>query len=159
MSKKRKHKLRKQERKEQRNQWHINQDVANVQSPAHINQDVTINAEMPDYAEKLKENFLFSFVHYKPNLCGLAKLDSVSAKQLIRKLKVINDTKINQLASSRIIRDNIVNADDYGKLYDGLSPDVEIKEVEFSYSGRIFAYFVDRYVCVVAIDPEHIDNH
>jgi hypothetical protein len=29
----------------------------------------------------------------------------------------------------------------------------------FSDSGRIFAYFVDRYVCVVAIDPNHINIH
>jgi hypothetical protein len=158
MSRKHRQSERKAERKQKRLGWRINQNLAKFEITEQINQNAAIAAEIPDYGDKLKENFLFSFVHYKIGQCGLKNLNDQSSKQLIKKLKNINETKVCDLPKSRLIRDDVKNSGDYTNLYHGLSPDVEIKEVEFSDRGRIFVYFVERYVCVVAINPNHINT-
>ena len=159
MSRKRKKNKRNAERKEIGRKWHINKNVAKFERTKQIDQSVAIEAEIPDYDDKLKENFLFSFVHYKQSQCGLKDLEAASSKQLIKKLRIINETTLRGLASSKIIRNNVNNSGQYTKLYTGLSPDVEIKEIDFSDSGRIFAYFVERFVCIIAINPNHINTH
>ena len=146
------------ERKQKRQSWSIDRSVAEMEDSEQIRREVTIQEEMPDYNESLKENFLFSFVHYKSDQCGLKDLTGDSSGQLIRKLKNINKTTLSGLPNSRLIKDNINNSGDYAILYRGLSKDVEIKEIAFSDSGRIFAYFVDRYVCIVSIKPNHINT-
>lgn len=153
---------RKQERRQKRLEFHLNRNVAKLDEKdrtEQISQSCPINADIPDYDEKLKENFLISFLHYKVGQCGLKNLAEKSAKQLVKKLKAINNTKIGELPVSGLVKDNICNSGDYSKLYKDLSPDVEIKEIDFSDSGRIFAYFVERYVCIVAIDPNHRNTH
>lgn len=155
-------KKRKQERKQKRQEFHLKQDVDKLPDESktnQINQTSAIKPEMPDYDDELKENFLISFVHYKSSECGMGKLVDGSARQLVKVLKKLNSTKRKDLPNSRLIRDSVNNSGDYSKLYNGLSPDVEIKEIDFSDTGRIFAYFVRRYVCIVAINPVHKNTH
>lgn len=158
MSRRKKGQNRKAERREKRKKWEINQEVAELGKTKNIDQGVAIIHEKPDYDDEQKENFLFSFIHYKPGQCGLSNLCDASAKQLVKKLRIINETTLRGLADSKLIKDNINNSGDYAKLYTGLSPDIDIKEICFSDRGRIFAYFVKRYVCIVAIDPNHINT-
>ena len=94
MGGKQKKNKRKAERKQISREWHINKNVAKFEPTSQINQSVAIRAEIPDYGDKLKENFLFSFVNYKVGQCGLKNLDEASSKQLIKKLKTINETTI-----------------------------------------------------------------
>ncbi|TRZ78474.1 hypothetical protein D4R87_00600 [bacterium] len=151
-----KNKNRKAERKSKSKDWHINIEAGKFERTKQIDQSVAIRAEVPDYEDKLKENFLFSFAHYKIGQCGLKDLYGKDSKQLIEKLRRINETTIRELPSSKLIHDNVKKGGNYKSLFDGLSPDVEIREIRFSDSGRIFAYFVERYVCIVAIKPNHI---
>lgn len=156
MSKKQKKLKRKIERKEKRKQFHIDDILATLEREKNIDSSFPIEPEIPDYDEKMKENHLFSFVSYNRRECQLHMLNPVSAVNLVRKLKQLNETTIKELPSSRLIRDKIENVGNYQPLYEGLSPDVEIVEIQFTNAGRVFAYFVERYVCIVAIKTEHM---
>ncbi|MCK5416205.1 hypothetical protein KAI92_02135 [Candidatus Parcubacteria bacterium] len=155
MNKKRR-KNRKAGRKDVGMDWQLNQDFAKLEKTNQIDQRVAINAEIPDYDKKLNQNFLFSFVHYKFGQCGLSILDNSNSKKLVKKLKIINETSSVDISKSKLIKDDVHNNSKYKALYKGLPPDIEIKEIDFSSSGRIFVYFVKRFVCVIAIKPNHL---
>ncbi len=159
MSKKEK-RLEKQQRNllKQKSRQAFNLDEAVTQVDSDIlDPSVAIN-DMPDYDEGLKENFLISFKDYNYTVCELHRLDKILSKKLIKKLKYINAATVSSLPNSGLIKDNVEKTGQYEILLKTIPPDAELKEISFSDTARIFAYFIKRYCCIVAIKVKHIGH-
>lgn len=127
-------------------------DVDGLISPA-----VAINENIPDSGDLLSDKVVLTFKDYKDGECEMHKLsDKKDAKSLMFKLKRLSSICLKELPSSRMIKDKIENTGNYSSLYRDLPPDVEIQEIEYGKTGRIFGYLVERYFCVVAIKVKHI---
>jgi len=156
MPKNKKKRQRNKKRKEKAKDFHLELEMAKMEKAEQIKSQVALFDERPDYDDKMRENFLFSFIHYKTKECEICKLDDKVAKRLIDKLKEINKTTKTKLSQTNLIRDKVEKLGPYKSPYNNLSPDIEIVEIQFSGTGRIFAHFIERYFCIVAIKREHV---
>jgi len=106
------------------------------------------------------QNFILIFDQYIDKCCQLAQLDRSQARTLIRKFQQITSMSPSELPATNLVRDNIAksNDGDYSSIYDGLTPDIEVKETELG-RGRIFFHLVDRYFCILAIQSKHPNLH
>lgn len=100
-------------------------------------------------------------VHFRPmslNNKEITGIQKETAKSLIHKLLEINTTTKSVAQQSGLIRDRVPNSGEYAFLYSGLSPDVEILEIKFSGTGRIFGFFTQATFNIVCIRTLHINN-
>jgi len=152
-------KKRKAERKSKRLEY---ERLTQLQQPSKLPLVVAESPHIPEYLDGL--NYQLIFEAYKHNQCELHLLDPTAAKALIDKLSKITRYNGKSIASSGLIRDSIENTGSYSPLYSGLPADIEIKEIQYSGTGRIFCYFVNEYpqgdkfcnyCCIVAIKRKH----
>ena len=136
----------------------LNEKVASqLDSNGLISPAVAINENIPDSGDLLLNKIVLTFKDYKDGECEMHKLsDKKDAKSLMSKLKRLSSIYLKELPSTRMIKDKIENSGNYSCLYRDLPPDVEIQEIEYGKTGRIFGYMVERYFCVVAIKVKHV---
>ncbi|GEM_PF-3195631 len=100
-------------------------------------------------------------VHLRPRCLDdpqISEIQKEAAKSLIHKLFEINTSTKSSAQQSGLIRDKVANNGEYAFLYRGLSPDVEILEIQYSGTGRIFGFFTEATFNVVCIKTAHIEN-
>jgi hypothetical protein len=101
-------------------------------------------------------------VHLRPRCLDhsqISEMQKEAAKSLIHTLFQINTATKSDAQQSGLIRDKIANQNEYAFLYSGLSPDVEILEVQYCGTGRIFGFFTQTTFNVVCVRTVHIENH
>lgn len=131
------------------------------QLPASVAQENSL----PDTLNFLDgSNYQLIFERYNHGQSGLHDLDSAAAKAMITKLSMITKFNSKTIGGSHLIRDSVINAGSYAPLYEGLEDDIDLKEIQFAGTGRIFCYFVNNYTrnghvcnycCVIAIKRQH----
>lgn len=158
MAKSSKKRKREAERKDKRLAW----EVAQVEQSAKLPSSVAL----PEHLHSL--NYQINFDQYKHNECHLHQLSPTSAESLVKKLSLITQNSSRTLGASKLIRDNVALGGAYKSLYVGLGSDLELKEIQFAGTGRIFCHFVNdhpdpddigrvsNYCCIVAIKTEHV---
>ena len=105
--------------------------------------------------------YLISFARYKDKLCEISILSKNKAKKTLLILKEIG-TKIFCKADFQrfgIKTHRIDNKGEYKKLYYGLGPDIEVRELFLQGTGRIFYFTVEpeRILYIVAIRENHFE--
>jgi hypothetical protein len=160
MAKSSKKRKRKAERKEIRKAW----DVARVEESSKLPQRVAL----PEHLHS--SNYQINFEQYKHKECQIHLLNESSAESLIKRVSLIAQNNSRTIGSSKLIRDNVANDGAYKSLYEGLGKDIEIKEIQFAGTGRIFCHFVNNqpdsddtsrssnYCCIIAIKTEHLET-
>ena len=99
------------------------------------------------------KRFLLCFDYLKEEECKLEGFNPAHAKALIRKFKRITDYEVRR--KIEIIRCKISNNDSYRPLFNRLSPDVELYEMEFTGDGRIFFFNVAERLHIISIEDCH----
>ena len=89
----------------------------------------------------------------------ISEIQKEAAKSLVLKLLELNTTTKAAAQQSGLIRDKLSGDGEYAFLYAGLSPDVEMLEIQFSGTGRIFGFFTQSTFNVVCVRTLHIENH
>lgn len=80
------------------------------------------------------------------------------AKALVHKLCEIN-SRTKSRVQQTLIKDKVPNQNEYAFLYKNLSPDVEILEIRFADTGRIFGFFTQATFNIVCVRVSHVENH
>lgn len=110
-------------------------------------------------ANLLKENepetkdIAISFNYLNHNECFFDQFNKSITEALVRKMKDITDCNSKNKLS--VIRDKINNAGKYKSLFNGLSPDIDLFELYFSESSRLFFFFVSNKCNIVSIENRH----
>ncbi len=131
-------------------------DVAHLTSDnSTISPTVAISDSLKDYENK---RVVFSFEIYNSSQCEIAKIDKVEAKKLTRELKKISSTSTKHFRHqnvSGIACKPVYNSGNYSVLFTNIPEDIELLEVDYSGTGRIFGYIVTNIFNVVAIGRDH----
>ena len=122
-----------------------------------------IVAELPEEIEAPETRpYFISFSKYNENLCEIQHLTSNKAKKAIETLKKKNKKIHSQTDFQRhsIDRIPVHYAGEYKKLFNGLSSDIELKEIKLQQSARIFYFDLEpeRTFYVVAITENHFET-
>ncbi len=96
-------------------------------------------------------------------MCELELLGSNKAKKLIKSLKAIG-TKIRSTSDFQrysIDRIPVRCEGEYKKLFNGLSPDIELRELKLQEKARMFFFDIEpqRILYVVAITENHLETN
>lgn len=146
----------------------LRRKLARLKQPSlNIPASVAQSPQLPDSLTFLTgSNYQLIFKRYNHQEDELAQLDGSMAKALINKLSMITEFDSNTIKQSNLIRDKVEHSGAYASLYDGLEPDVELVEIKFGETGRIFCYLVDNrshqdgknsnYCCIIAIKTRHL---
>lgn len=134
--------------------------VTQIPNQGDIPNAVTIlpqNVEEPE-----NEPYLISFSRYNEKMCEIALLNSNKGKRAVEILKTIG-TKICSHADFqrfKIDRIPVRREGEYKKLYSGLSPDIELKELKLQQDARIFYFDIEpqKMFYVVAVTENHIET-
>jgi hypothetical protein len=122
-----------------------------------------IVAELPQETDALETRpYLISFSKYNDRLCEISLLTSNKARKAVETLKTVG-TKIRSQADfqrNSIDRIPVRYAGEYKKLFNGLSADIELKELKLQQSARIFYFDIEpeRTFYVVAITENHLET-
>lgn len=120
--------------------------------------------EIPQYVEAPEANpYLISFAKYNDKMCELEILGNNKAKKAIEMFKLIG-TKVRSTADFQrnyIDRIPVRYEGEYKKLFNGLSPDIELKELKLQQKSRIFYFDIepDRVIYIVAITENHLETN
>lgn len=120
--------------------------------------------ELPQEQEAPEASpYAISFVRYNERLCEIKLLDSNKARKALETLKTIG-TKIRSTADfqrQHIDRIPVRDEGNYQKLYNGLSDDIELKEIKLQQDARIFYFDIEpeRKCYVVAITQNHYETN
>lgn len=101
-------------------------------------------------------------VHLRPGCLDnsdISQIQKEAAKSLVHKFSEMGGMTRRAASRAGIIRDKVPNENEYAFLYMGLSPDVEVVEIQYSGTGRIFGFFTQSTFNVVYIKTIHIENH
>lgn len=106
--------------------------------------------------------YVISFARYKNKLCEIDGLGKNKGNKALSILKEIG-TKVHSRADFQrhnIRTDGIANTGEYKKLYNGLAPDVEVRELFLQGTGRIFYFDIEpeRMLYIVAIRENHFET-
>lgn len=119
-------------------------------------------AELPPESEAPEAMpYVISFVKYNNNLCEIDILGKNKGNKALTILKNIG-TKVfsrTDFQRNNINTDGIKNEGEYKKLYNGLAPDVEVRELFLQSTGRIFYFDIEpkRMLYIVAIRENHFE--
>jgi len=133
----------------------IDEDVAKFEKGI-IPPRVALSEEIKDYQEY---KIVLSFEFYNQNRCEIDKLQKSSAKKLTSELKKVSETAVKHLKSqnvSRIACKSVFRSGNYSSLFSDLSKDIELLEIDYTKSGRIFGYLLKNIFNVVAIKVRHL---
>ena len=90
--------------------------------------------------------YVISFAKYNEKLCEISELSKNKGKKALFVLKEIG-TKVFSRADFQqhnIKTDGIANSGEYKKLYNGLGPDIEVRELFLQDTGRIFYFDIEQ---------------
>jgi len=105
--------------------------------------------------------YLISFSNYSEKNCEISLLSSNKARKAIETLKTIG-TKIrcvSDFANENIDRIPVRREGEYLKLYNGLSDEIDLKEIKLQQDARIFYFDIEpaKTLYVVAITENHLE--
>lgn len=106
--------------------------------------------------------YFISFAKYNDKLCEISLLTSNKARRAVETFKTIG-TKIRSQADFQrhsIDRIPVQDKGDYKKLYNGLSSDIQLKEIKLQQDARIFYFDIEpeRTFYVVAVTENHLET-
>ena len=105
--------------------------------------------------------YVISFANYKSNLCEIVGLGKNKGNKALYILKEIGTKVFSRADFQRhnIRTDGITNTGEYRKLYNGLGPDIEVRELFLQGTGRIFYFDIEpeRMLYIVAIRENHFE--
>ncbi len=104
------------------------------------------------------QRFILCFDYLKFDIC-VFDFDAAKARALIRLFHRISTCQANTLVSPGIVRGNVINVPPYASLFNGLSPEVEMKETELPEGGRVFFFVTGIKFNIVSIESRHRDAH
>lgn len=120
-------------------------------------------AEIPQDTEAPEANpYVISFAKYNEKLCEIEGLGKNKGNKALSIFKEIG-TKVysrSDFQRHKIKTDGITCSGEYKKLYNGLGPDVEVRELFLQGTGRIFYFDIEpeRKMYVVAIRENHFET-
>lgn len=121
-------------------------------------------AELPQETEAPETRpYFISFSKYNDRMCEISQLTSNKAKRAIETLKTVG-TKIHSQADFQrhsIDRIPVRCEGAYKPLFNGLSADIELKELKLQQKARIFYFDIEpeRTFYVVAITENHLETN
>jgi len=139
-------------------------EVAQVEQSAKLPERVAL----PEHLHS--QNYQLNFEQYKHAECQLHMLAANTAEALVMKLSQLTQNNSRSIGATKLIRDNTARDGAYKALYKGLGSDIEIKEIQFAGTGRIFCHLVNdhpdpddnkrvsNYCCLIAIKTEHLET-
>lgn len=142
--------------------WALLAKIANPKSsikgllPEKVSQDEKIQ-------EPYDKKFTLCFDHFNESKCDFASVNGAKAIAVMKKLKLIAETTLNNVENLSIkgsIKRNGRNKT-YNYLFSGISLDVDkIHELPFCDDGRIFCFWNETAnFYIVAINTKHINLH
>ncbi|MDP3794607.1 MAG: hypothetical protein Q8R13_01615 [bacterium] len=106
--------------------------------------------------------YIISFVKYNNKLCEISALGKNKGNKALSILKEIGMKVFSRADFQRhnIRTDGIANSGEYGKLYSGLGPDIEVRELFLQSTGRIFYFDIEPegMLYIVAIRENHFET-
>jgi len=116
-------------------------------------------AQLPQSENPEEIGFVISFQHYRDDLCEIKLLSKNGGRRALENLRVIGKSYNKfSLRQNNIDIDPVANNGEYKKLYNGLSPDVEILEHRIQSTARLFYFFVNNYFYIRAIKNSHFET-
>ncbi len=104
------------------------------------------------------EKVSFSFISYEENKCELKEFEKRDAKEFTQTLKKASDLSSKELlGSNKGVKCTVVqNAGSYSSLFDNLPKDVELREIHYSNTGRVFGHMVENLFFITTVKKKHI---
>jgi len=119
--------------------------------------------ELPQETEAPEASpYVISFARYNERLCEISLLSSNKARKALETFKAVG-TKIRSAVDFQrhhIDQIPVRGEGEYKKLYNGLSGDIELKEIKLQQAARIFYFDIEleRKFYVVAITENHFET-
>lgn len=123
----------------------------------------TIITEIAQEIEAPEANpYVISFSKYNDKLCEIEHLGKNKGNKALSILKEIG-TKVfsrSDFQKHNIKSDGIACSGEYKKLYNGLAPDIEVRELFLQGTGRIFYFDIEteQKIYLVAIRENHFET-
>ena len=106
------------------------------------------------------QQLVLSFEYFNEDACKFDGFDSVKIKSLLNKFIEITKHTSVSIVGSGLIRDYIINDNEYAKLFTKLDSDIEkLCEFEISGYGRFYGFIVENDFYLVALDATHRNTH
>lgn len=137
--------------------------------PAKVTESSDSKNELSQVAQELPQEteapeaipYIISFARYNEDLCEISVLGKNKGNKALAILKEIGTKVFSRADFQRrnIKTDSIAKVGDYKKLYNGLSPDIEVRELFLQGTGRIFYFDIEpaRMLYIVAIRENHFE--
>lgn len=139
--------------------------------PKEVIEPIESKYELPQEIKELPQEieapeaipYLISFAKYNTKMCELDILGNNKGKKAFETLKIIG-TKVRSTADFQrnyIDRIPVRFEGEYKKLFNGLSPDIELKELKLQQNARIFYFDIEpeRIIYIVAITENHLETN
>lgn len=141
----------------------LSKQIAEPSEEAPVGKIPQSAVEMPQEMEAPEATpYLISFAKYNNKLCEILNLGKNKGNKALSILKEIGTKVFSRVdfQKNNIITEGIDNSGEYKKLYNGLGPDVEIRELHLQSTGRIFYFDIEpeRILHVVAIRENHLET-
>ena len=111
----------------------------------------TIPKESSEDSETKK--FMICFNHMEDAECKFGSFNPGKTKALLHTFKRVSDCQVRSRGS--LVRDKIQNNPPYSSLFLKLTPDVDLYEIQFADTGRVFFFHVAEKFNVVSIEDTH----
>ncbi len=112
-----------------------------------------------EFSEESEANLKIDFCYYNDSECEIRFLHK-KAKEALKKIKMIGQSRRSKLKSNNIYFSPVINAGAYKKLFSNLPDSFEDSVVEhkFSKSCRIFCSFEGDLCYIISIKANHIET-
>jgi hypothetical protein len=131
-------------------------EVAAVAPQAVIPQKVAVSEKIPEFGN---EKIVFTFIPYKHTQCEIHKLEKSEAKKLTEKMRKVNGVMAKNILcqeASGFACKPVGRSGDYACLFEDLPLDVQLLEIDYTGTGRIFGYLAQNLFNIVAITKRHL---
>ena len=137
--------------------------IHNLQNPQALEYIAGLNdswlpqqvTNIPGIQDQEVKKFLVCFDYLDDDECKLDSFNTGNARGLLTAFKKITACEVRK--KKDIIKDKINNTSPYDSLFRKLSPEVDLYEIGFSGSGRIFFFHIEEKLNVVSIETIHRD--
>ncbi len=138
--------------------------------PKKVAQPAEESSELPQAVAEIPQEteapeaipYLVSFARYNESMCEISELNNNKAKKAIETFKMVGTKIYSEKDFQRYHVDRIPVRREgvYQKLYQGLSDDIDLKEIKLQQNARIFYFDIEdkRTFYVVAITQNHLDT-
>lgn len=131
-------------------------DVTDLEAGrSKISPTVAVSDALEDYENR---RVVFSFEVYNSNQCRIGSIDKAEAKKLTKELKKISSTPTKHFrhqGASGIACKSVHNSGNYAVLFNNVPEDIDLLEIDYSGTGRVFGYIVNNIFNIVTIGKEH----